>query len=64
MNAKKCDRCGMLYEYDGITPDLRVNKYTHPYGDRWYDLCPHCQKYLERFLANFKLVIEKENNNA
>lgn len=62
MNAKKCDRCGVLYEVPERTPDIRVYKYTHPYGDTRYDLCPHCQKQLEKFLINFKLKVEDYAN--
>lgn len=49
-NAKKCDRCGVLYESPGYEPDIRINHYIHCYGDRWYDLCPTCQSMLEEFL--------------
>ena len=50
MMAKKCDICGTLYELQ-CTPDVRVNIYSHPYGDRWLDLCPKCQEQLERFVC-------------
>ena len=50
MMAKKCDICGALYERE-CTPDLRIVTYTHPYGDRWLDLCPKCQEKLERFVC-------------
>lgn len=62
MRAKKCDRCGKLYEhYDGckdfksngnangvllIDRDLE-NKY---YGRKDYDLCPDCMNGLIAFL--------------
>ena len=49
MTALKCDRCGALYERD-YTPDIRINKYTHPYGDEWIALCPKCQQMLEKWL--------------
>ena len=49
MQAKKCDRCGALYE-DFYTPDLTVKKYNHPYGETRIDLCPECNKQLEVFL--------------
>lgn len=51
-NALRCDRCGKFYATPICVSDLRVNGYTHPYGDRWYDLCADCQKDLERFLKN------------
>lgn len=50
MNAKKCDRCGELYDPPMYTPDVRVDIYRHPYGDRWLDLCFNCQAELEDFL--------------
>ena len=50
MQAKKCDICGALYELQ-CTPDVRINIYSHPYGDRWLDLCPKCQEKLERFVC-------------
>ena len=53
MNAKKCDVCGALYE-EKCTQDIRINIYTHPYGDRWVDLCPNCQKKLETFVKGDK----------
>lgn len=39
MTANKCDRCGTLYERE-YTPDVRINIYSHPYGDERVDLCP------------------------
>lgn len=48
--AKKCDRCGKLYEELSCVPDIRVIEYKHPYGDYRYDFCPECQKKLEEFL--------------
>ena len=49
MGAYKCDVCGALFERK-CTPDVRVNVYTHGYGDEWLDLCPQCQKKLEEFV--------------
>lgn len=62
MRAKKCDRCGKLFEhYDGakefkhteranailfIDRDLD-NKYWHR---KSYDLCPECMKMIEELL--------------
>lgn len=49
--AKKCDRCGKLYEDDvGYIPDITVKEYNHIYGEYRYDFCPECQKKLELFL--------------
>lgn len=59
--AKKCDRCGSLYEvYDGIGfTDTTHNKWTGmmlcaPYANgnnKAYDLCPNCMKALLSFLS-------------
>ena len=59
MTALKCDRCGTLYERD-YTPDIRINKYTHPYGDEWIDLCPKCQQMLEKWLNGASFEIPKK----
>lgn len=64
MRAKKCDRCGKLYEhYDGskkfrdtekanalilIDRDLDNKYWSH----RSFDLCPDCMKRLEVFIKN------------
>ena len=64
MRAKKCDRCGKLYEhYDGskkfrdtekanalilIDRDLDNKYWSH----RSFDLCPDCMKILEVFIKN------------
>lgn len=49
MNAKKCDRCGKLYER-AYVPDITVIKYIHGHGDERYDLCDDCQQRLEKWL--------------
>lgn len=64
MRAKKCDRCGKLYEhYDGskefknaeranavllIDRDLD-NEY---WSRKSFDLCPNCMRKLEVFIKN------------
>lgn len=61
MKAKKCDRCGRLYEhYDGIKafPNLRSNSIElrdtdieEKYWQRArFDLCKDCMAKLESFL--------------
>jgi hypothetical protein len=57
-NAKKCDRCGKLYElYDGC----KVQKGGHSYNKvaflrSWndpckeYDLCPECMELLIKWM--------------
>lgn len=50
MFAKKCDRCGKLYEMP--TPELQKIKDKYAYGIAWeqhtaypsIDLCPECTK--------------------
>lgn len=57
-NAKKCDRCGNLYEdYDGYEVTKKGNKYDklslrHHWKTvaRDYDLCPKCMKSLVKWL--------------
>ncbi len=46
--ANKCDRCGMLYEYDfqNYLHSYYVGKDCHPYEDERLDLCPNCQEKL------------------
>lgn len=56
-NAKKCDRCGTLYEQTTI-PAVNVIIDNHPYGGCKIDLCPKCQDELERFVSVGK---EKDN---
>lgn len=59
MNAKKCDRCGKLYNLYGHTEKgLKANgiitKCTLVYGDhctvKHYDLCPVCMYKLNKWL--------------
>lgn len=52
MLARKCDRCGKLYELP-FTPNLRVSLYRHPCGDTVYDLCPECLETLDKWLNEF-----------
>lgn len=52
MKAKKCDRCGELYERDcgryiEITHDL------HPYEKQTLDLCDKCQAELLKWLEPY-----------
>ena len=61
MQAKKCDRCGRLYEhYDGRKAfpksisnsiELRDTDIGGQYwGRAWFDLCVYCTVGLEAFL--------------
>ena len=55
MDAKKCDRCGKLYEQP--TPKLQKIKDTQAYGIAWVyhvgfpiiDLCPECYGSFKRW---------------
>lgn len=62
MRAKKCDRCGKLFEhYDGVKEFKNTEKANAIYlidrdldnkycGRKYYDLCLDCMKKLENFL--------------
>ena len=48
--AKKCDRCGVLYEKcgkSGKAVEIRIIEYTSSMGEKRKDLCPSCQTQLE-----------------
>lgn len=57
-NAKKCDRCGVLYEiYNGIKIERGGNSFnwlrlftTHGVAYREFELCPECMTKLVGFL--------------
>ena len=57
-NAKKCDRCGRLYEYyEGVEVTKGGRKYhalsvENGYVNKWYDLCPVCMTKLVDFINN------------
>lgn len=59
-SAKKCDVCKTLFEGHEYIPDVTISIYQHPYGDYRVDLCPECQKKLEKFVGGVKesLVVE------
>lgn len=49
-NAKKCDRCGKLYERT-YTPDLKILLYRDPYSaEETIDLCDKCLNKLTMFI--------------
>ena len=63
--AYKCDRCGALYEHDFqlYLHSYFVSKDCHPQEDLELDLCPACQKDLERWVTyptRIKINKEKE----
>lgn len=60
-NAKKCDRCGKLYEnYKGVKITEGGNSYNtviftgNNYGNRDFDLCPDCMSKLIEFIKEGK----------
>lgn len=59
MNAKKCDRCGKLYEENEV--DIRnpfrykITKDCHPYPDEIdIDLCDKCKEDFIRWLGEWR----------
>lgn len=52
-SAKKCDRCGALYEMP-VNPILRIKKDLYPYEPKYIDLCPQCYEELKQWLENKK----------
>lgn len=69
MRAKKCDRCGKLYEhYDGLSRFKKTEQANAVifidrdldekyWGRKTYDLCPECMKELEDFLYQCKTKV-------
>lgn len=61
-NAKKCDRCGKLYEfYNGFSVEEGGNRYNKfSLYDHWntvkheYDLCPDCMLSLVEWIKNYE----------
>ena len=51
-SAKKCDRCGTLYE-KFCAPAIEIVEYHHGYGETIKDLCPECQITLEKWLKEY-----------
>ena len=63
VNAKKCDRCGTLYEYEGDSEYLKVGELrlirNQEYRDECLDLCPYCKLSLNGW---FKYHVEFIHN--
>ena len=63
-DAKKCDRCGKLYEYNSGAPSLGARAVcTMAFYDRFmyraggaYDLCPYCANEVIRWLDKYGLL--------
>ena len=51
-NAKKCDRCGKLYEIPRESRKIGVSRDTNKSGYNFIDLCPDCQSSLEDWIEN------------
>lgn len=53
-NAKKCDRCGKLYEIPRESRKIGVSRDTNKSGYKFMDLCPDCQSSLEDWIERKK----------
>lgn len=52
-NAKKCDRCGALYDHAEAWR-YSVVKDCHPYPEHKLDLCHNCMYELEKWIEGDK----------
>lgn len=51
MKAKKCDRCGVLYEIETESTIKLSRVFPGSYrNNKGYDLCPECSKKLKAWL--------------
>lgn len=67
MMAKKCDRCGNLYEYyegklnkrtvNGIVPILTDRDDTSYLRREYYDLCPDCMKQFIKWITTKNVIV-------
>lgn len=61
MEAKKCDRCGKLYEHSEIIEDYNsdprmrygIFKDCHPQGEVRFDLCKACRKDFYKWFSKY-----------
>lgn len=68
--ARKCDRCGKLYEIYPQGNKVQYNGVQRIYGringgydtDRPYDLCPKCMSAFDEFMikGKFSMEVKKE----
>lgn len=65
VNAKKCDRCGTLYEGDNAylkVGELRLIR-NQEWRDECLDLCPHCKLSLNGWFKHYvDFIYDKEDN--
>ena len=72
--AKKCDRCGKLYELkdidacgaitNGLVLVRRYKQNARSFSYKYFDLCPECLVSLSGWLKNeMQLYSEKEKEN-
>ena len=65
--ARKCDRCGKLYEYYPEGNKVRYNGVQRMYRDlggsfryeKLFDLCPECMNAFDEFMTKGKFVEAK-----
>ena len=55
MKAKKCDRCGELYELENDYMVTSINQAT--LSVRTLDICPDCYEELIRYLTNPNSIV-------
>lgn len=65
--ARKCDRCGKLYEYYPKGNKIQSNGVQRIYREKSgcfrytmvYDFCPECMDAFDKFMINGKFMEEK-----
>ena len=45
--ATICDKCGKILKY---ASDCKIEIYTHPYGNQYYELCEECKDKVVKWL--------------
>ena len=71
--ARKCDRCGRLYEYypvgnqNGVWNSVQLIRKSitdiRIANKDTMDLCCYCMNDLQKFLRNSNMTVVEENNN-
>lgn len=62
--ARKCDRCGTLYEI--VSPDMFVCRDNYSYSPSRIDLCPACTNMLIYFIEHsdaVPVIVERTDAN-